>query len=1000
LIASEPDIEEIAIRLLDYSHKLDTWENREIRQLLAVTCAVFVTTILTSSAYSIAKLIKPNNSNFIWSALGFGCVCGVTISLLLWYKYQDLVRTTLYKRFDELEGQLSRDFFGLKSRCDNLQRDVDKTATESNDLIKSELNEILANLSDEWSKEHWNDFYELLSSYTQNLDYQNGWTRKFQDASNGLVDEIVRVVSLLERHRDRLQRDGETPAVVLPQHRIKIGTFVESEQPAVIYLHKSAPLLISSDASCDRTHSALINALEPIVLDWYRNAPPGTAELILVDPVGMGIWFRDMIPLTKVDLGISDKTVVYDESKIRDLLIRLEEFISRRAHRIITEDLPSINDYNKILLSEETPMERQVLLIVNHCEIIMKSGGLSLLRILSAGPVCGVQTILLTGNREKLFRDAESKHLVDLTVPVQFVASDNGHFKIGHGIKDFRVSGFDIKAPPLVRWNDFDEERCDVERQLQSRSTSLQTLWDKWKLSCGLTSTAGLEIPVGFAGNQLVTFDFCKHRVESVHFLIVGGTGSGKSVLLHALILSAIELYSDDEIELYLFDFKPYGNEFKDYGDYRPRQVRYVVLGAPPAVAVSVLDNLVHEMKHRAKKFDEFGVKNIDDYNVKLTENRMPRTIIVMDEFQTLMTHDNANSLLSEIARKGRSFGFHLVLASQSLSNVQFDTQIRDQIMTRIALRCNANALGDVFSFGQSEGNHLRSLSRGKGAVLITDDYGEGESPVFGQVAFAQTSDPLARRNWTTGSTKLIDWTVATSCTSLSDSASGVIPWGVPILTSSSPYTSGYRLARLHAMFCTSDNLMMERFARSIVKHRYVEGRGGNVHFLYSTSSTDEYLSFEHVSTAIGSPIWLTWSEFPELPSWNRDYDDPPFLSDFFEVTKLKEDSLVVVVGADTGRFFDWFASLDTSQRTHIRNSVSDKDVTFLFLISDRRNTSKFVDICMTAGLDSYAANDVDFNFPPSTRRVGLTQSDNMFIRCDLVDDFSEIVMLADWISS
>ena len=59
--------------------------------------------------------------------------------------------------------------------------------------------------------------------------------------------------------------------------------------------------------------------------------------------------------------------------------------------------------------------------------------------------------------------------------------------------------------------------------------------------------------------------------------VVCGPSGSGKSSLFHALILSLCARYSPEEVELYLLDMKPGGVEFAAYRGLR--HARFVALG-------------------------------------------------------------------------------------------------------------------------------------------------------------------------------------------------------------------------------------------------------------------------------------------------------------------------------------------------------------------------------------------------------------------------------------
>ena len=91
--------------------------------------------------------------------------------------------------------------------------------------------------------------------------------------------------------------------------------------------------------------------------------------------------------------------------------------------------------------------------------------------------------------------------------------------------------------------------------ELESEYTQ-EEIW--WRA----TSNTKLEALIGKTINgklQNITFED-----SFVHALIAGTTGSGKSALLHTIILSLALKYSPEELELYLLDFKE-GLEFNAY---------------------------------------------------------------------------------------------------------------------------------------------------------------------------------------------------------------------------------------------------------------------------------------------------------------------------------------------------------------------------------------------------------------------------------------------------
>ncbi len=72
----------------------------------------------------------------------------------------------------------------------------------------------------------------------------------------------------------------------------------------------------------------------------------------------------------------------------------------------------------------------------------------------------------------------------------------------------------------------------------------------------------------------------------------------------------------------------------------------------------------------------------------------MPRLIVVIDEFQVLFSDKSKGSVersLNTLLKKGRSYGVHLVLATQTMRSGEIDSSIKAQIANRIALPMDAD---------------------------------------------------------------------------------------------------------------------------------------------------------------------------------------------------------------------------------------------------------------------------------------------------------------------
>lgn len=981
LTLTDPDAKQICDYLAKFAEALDGWENCHEKTVAVAVGGVFLTFLVTAFGYNVARLMNKSNTFLMWSMTFGGILAGAYGAWMIVKVYDDVIRRSFYRRFDEHEGDLGRSQAKTTQRCDNLRVELDELTRSTQIELLSRLEGLTTRSKKDWCGDHWVHFEKTVTDYVDLCDERDGITKDFMDTTTELTSTLNELADSLDEHRVRLMTETSVTSPMLPQHCLSLGLFHETKQDAVVYLNYSAPMLITSEPHGARAHSNLINALEPVIHQWIESANPDAIELILVDPVGMGIAFRDFIPFISRLGRHMPATVQYDEAMLESLWDRLQQTISSRTHKFLSGDSITINDHNMACVAESLSLERQIIVLINDFHLALPSSGIDLERILTNGPLCGVYPILLCRDILALEENKEIRAVQNLTVPLRFIADKPGRFRFGRESSTLGELGFDIEAHPHVSHREFMRTGEDHASELRVTALTMEALWERWRKVRPTRSKVGMEIPVGLAGNQLLSFDFGANRTESVHHIVVGGTGSGKSVLLHALIMSTIELYNADEVELFLFDFKPMGTEFSVYGEARPEHIKYVVAGAAPSVAVQVLSNVVVDIKHRARMFDEASLQNLDQYNESHPDAKLPRRIIIMDEFQSLMTHPSANHLIAEIARKGRSYGVHMVMASQTLANVDLDRQVLDQILTRMVLRCPPSALSQVV---QADG-FLSALSAGNGVVAVTSDFGIGADVEIGRVAYAQPHKPESRTKWTTGNTRVVDSKSVSLQVQPEGIRNDIIPWGLPVLHGVSPYSVRHRQVEAHAAFCSTDFEQRVRFIRSILKHRLISGSGDDIIILFSNPVFTQYSTSRDLLPDIGDQSWLATDAWPAI----EDLDE---LKNYF-LDEFGSNNTIIVLDADTGGFNRWFDSALSFERTSFFADIAKSGTTFLLMPNDPNLHRRLDPYCtfMGYGIGAYNADDSSLH----TRWA--VDEDNLFVRYDVANQKHEIVQFVKW---
>ena len=205
------------------------------------------------------------------------------------------------------------------------------------------------------------------------------------------------------------------------------------------------------------------------------------------------------------------------------------------------------------------------------------------------------------------------------------------------------------------------------------------------------------------------------------HLLVAGTTGSGKSVLLNAIIMSMLMRATPEQVRLIMVD--PKRVEFTGYAGL-PHL--YVPVVTEPRQAASALQWGVTEMERRLKVFEHYKVRDIKTFNNNVDGDKyaemenppkhMPYFVIVIDELADLMmvAGKDVESSIVRIAQLGRAAGIHLIVATQRPSADVVTGLIRANIDNRVALSVD-NSINSRIILDQKGAEQLL----GKGDMLV-----------------------------------------------------------------------------------------------------------------------------------------------------------------------------------------------------------------------------------------------------------------------------------------
>ena len=228
----------------------------------------------------------------------------------------------------------------------------------------------------------------------------------------------------------------------------------------------------------------------------------------------------------------------------------------------------------------------------------------------------------------------------------------------------------------------------------------------KWKESYLSPKSFVLVLGEGYTGPVTVNL------AHIPHILLGGSTGSGKSALLKLLLIQALHKGA----EVYIADFKG-GVDFPKVWHEKCRMcfteedLRYT------------LDQLVAVLEYRKSAFKALGCPNIDAYN-ETTEQPLPRLIFACDEVAEMLDKTGADNerkkllaqienKLSTIARQGRAFGIHLILATQRPDATIIPGQIRNNMDFRVCGRADS-VLSQIILDNTSAAEQIPKDARGR----------------------------------------------------------------------------------------------------------------------------------------------------------------------------------------------------------------------------------------------------------------------------------------------
>lgn len=416
--------------------------------------------------------------------------------------------------------------------------------------------------------------------------------------------------------------------------------------------------------------------LREMLMRLLSSTPLVQLEVILIDALSLGGIFNLARRLLNKDNDFIYQQRILTESKeIEEALKHLYEYLKVN----LQEKLAGFRDFAHYNENATDPLPLKALFL-SGVDALSQNALYYLEKIMRFGSKNGVLSFV------NLESEKNNQSAEDLKKHAEFFKDTTSFERLKYlnvevindqGVKSQHMQDFADKIKAYYK------QKKEVKRELKDLQRDKE-FWTK-------SSQYEVSVPVGWDINHKeVCFEI--GNVQN-HTLICDHSGSGKSNFLHVLIQNLAFYYDPDEVQLFLLDYKE-GVEFNAYTDPILEHARLVSVASSVPYGITFLKWLCDEMTKRSELFKQFKVKDLSDYR---KHEKIPRLIVVIDEFQVLFSDKSTQvkgsveRSLNTLLKKGRSYGVHLVLATQTMRGGEIDSSFKAQIANRIALPMDAD---------------------------------------------------------------------------------------------------------------------------------------------------------------------------------------------------------------------------------------------------------------------------------------------------------------------
>lgn len=467
------------------------------------------------------------------------------------------------------------------------------------------------------------------------------------------------------------------PLSLFPQDGILIGDFVAPTgeiAPALVPIDQTNGICF---LSTPQNAKEINKVMQMMALRLVCSIPAGKCKFVLYDGIGVGV---ELILLSGLDTKIKGEEIITNPNVFKEKIRAINNEIPKIVQNVLGAKNAgkTIVEYNQMAGELAQPY---TFIIISDFPQTLDKETIELLHLtIKNGRKAGVfvimnlDTSIDVKNRYNDNPNDDFEPLRFFLDTMTIIYKNNNRYFIKSLLPDkSKINvphSFSLQLDSTIPDN-IDDVIDLINQRIADRLTaklSISSIFTKdnlWKSS----SLDGIDIPIGKSNDSAILYFNLgkKHH----HCLIGGRSGSGKSVLLHNIICNGSWLYSPDELQFILLDFKD-GVEFNAYRDFP--NVKVLSVKSDTSFALNVFRFFDDEMRMRAELIKNLNVANFKELNLK-SKNKLPRYVIIVDEFQKMFetnykTRNELESEVENIVRQGRSYGINLVLCTQSLGDL------------------------------------------------------------------------------------------------------------------------------------------------------------------------------------------------------------------------------------------------------------------------------------------------------------------------------------------